>query len=63
LDVGRINAHVSGKRDVFSPGGLGSAQKQEGVNFTEAVVHALEQKTDYARYYRRNFVNHEMATL
>ena len=49
--------------NVFSPGGLGSAQKQEGVNFTEAVVHALERKTEYARYYRRTFVNQEMATL
>ena len=49
--------------NVFSPGGLGSAQKQEGVNFTEAVVHALEQKVQYAQYYRRSFVNQEMATL
>jgi glutathione synthase len=49
--------------NVFSPGGLGSAQKFEKVNFTHAVLHALEHKVDYMRYYRRNFDNVEMATL
>ena len=33
--------------NVFSPGGLGSAQKQEGVNFSDSVVDALERKVDY----------------
>lgn len=49
--------------NVFSPGGLGSAQKQEGVNFTEAVIDALERKVEYVGYYRRVFNNTEMATL
>ena len=49
--------------NVFSPGGLGSAQKFEKVNFTHAVLDALERKVDYMRYYRRNFDNVDMATL
>jgi len=49
--------------NVFSPGGLGSAQKFEGVNFTHAVIEALERKVDYMGYYRRHFDNRELATL
>ncbi len=49
--------------NVFSPGGLGSAQKFEKVNFATAVIQALERKVDYMRYYRRNFDNNELATL
>jgi glutathione synthase len=49
--------------NVFSPGGLGSAQKLEGVRFTRAVIEALDRKVQYAGYYRRNFSNVEMATL
>jgi len=49
--------------NVFSPGGLGSAQKFEKVNFTVAVVEALERKVQYMNYYERNFDNIEMATL
>ena len=49
--------------NVFSPGGLGSAQKLEGVNFNHAVVDALERKVSYMGFYRRNFDNVEMATL
>lgn len=49
--------------NVFSPGGLGSAQKFEKVNFTHAVIEALERKVDYMSFYRRNFDNVEMATL
>lgn len=49
--------------NVFSPGGLGSAQKFEKVNFNHAVIEALERKVGYATYYRRNFDNVEMATL
>ncbi len=49
--------------NVFSPGGLGSAQKFEKVNFTRAVLDSLERKVDYMRYYRRNFSNVELATL
>ncbi len=49
--------------NVFSPGGLGSAQKFEKVNFAHTVIHALERKVDYMRYYRKNFDNIEMNTL
>lgn len=49
--------------NVFSPGGLGSAQKFEKVNFSHAVIEALERKVDYMRYYRRNFDNVELASL
>ena len=49
--------------NVFSPGGLGSAQKFEKVNFAHAVVAALERKVEYMSYYDRNFDNDEMATL
>jgi glutathione synthase len=49
--------------NVFSPGGLGSAQKFERVNFTHAVIEALERKVDYMSYYQRNFDNIDMATL
>lgn len=49
--------------NVFSPGGLGSAQKFEKVRFTHGVVEALERKADYVRYYQRHFDNIDMATL
>jgi glutathione synthase len=49
--------------NVFSPGGLGSAQTFERVNFNNAVIEALERKVDYMKFYRRNFDNVEMATL
>ncbi|MDJ0765828.1 MAG: glutathione synthase [Myxococcota bacterium] len=49
--------------NVFSPGGFGSAQKFENVNFARTVIQALERKVDYMKYYRRNFNNTEMATL
>ncbi len=49
--------------NVFSPGGLGSAQQFEKVNFNHAVIQALERKVEYMSYYRRNFDNVEMSTL
>ncbi|NNE00483.1 MAG: glutathione synthase [Pirellulaceae bacterium] len=49
--------------NVFSPGGFGSAQKFEKVNFTHAVLEALERKVDYMKFYRRNFANVDLATL
>lgn len=49
--------------NVFSPGGLGSAQTFEGVNFAHAVIAALERKVQYMGYYRRDFNNVDMATL
>jgi len=49
--------------NVFSPGGLGSAQKFEKVNFAHVVIHGLERKVGYMSFYQRNFDNVEMATL
>jgi glutathione synthase len=49
--------------NVFSPGGLGSAQSFEGVNFAHAVIIALERKVQYMGFYQRNFNNVDMATL
>lgn len=49
--------------NVFSPGGLGSARQFEGVNFSDAVIQAIERKVTYMGYYRRNFNNIDMATL
>lgn len=49
--------------NVFSPGGLGSAQMFEKVNFNNHVIDALESKVEYMKYYRRNFNNLDMATL
>ena len=49
--------------NVFSPGGLGSAQKFENVNFSHAVIEAMERKVEYMKYYNRNFDNVEMSSL
>ena len=49
--------------NVFSPGGLGSAQTFEGVNFANAVIDSLERKVQYMGFYQRNFNNVDMATL
>lgn len=49
--------------NVFSPGGFGSAQKFEKVNFSHAIINALERKVQYMKYYNRRFDNIEMATL
>ena len=49
--------------NVFSPGGLGSAQSFEGVNFAHAVILSLERKVQYMGFYQRNFDNLDMATL
>ncbi len=49
--------------NVFSPGGLGSAQKFEDVNFSLAVLEALEGKVQYMKHYSRNFDNVDLATL
>jgi len=40
--------------NVFSPGGLGSAQQSEKVDFARAVIEALERKAQYVSYYRRS---------
>jgi glutathione synthase len=49
--------------NVFSPGGLGNAARLEGVDFTRAVVEALERKVGSMGSAQRNFSNVELATL
>jgi glutathione synthase len=49
--------------NVFSPGGLGSAQKLTKVNFSRVVIQALQRKVEYMEYYGRNFDNVEMSNL
>jgi len=49
--------------NVFSPGGLGSAQKFTKINFSRYVIEALERKVDYMSFYGRNFDNVDMCTL
>ena len=49
--------------NVFSPGGLGSAQKFTKINFNKYVIGALERKVDYMSYYGRNFDNVDMCTM
>jgi glutathione synthase len=49
--------------NVFSPGGLGSAQKHTKVNFCRVVIDALQRKVDYMEFYGRNFGNSEMCNL
>jgi glutathione synthase len=49
--------------NVFSPGGLGSAQSFAKINFSRYVVEALARKVEYMRYYGRNFDNVDMCTL
>jgi glutathione synthase len=49
--------------NVFSPGGLGSAQKFEKVNFAVPIIEALERKAEYSTFYKRRFSNVQMATL
>ena len=49
--------------NVFSPGGLGSAQQFAGVNFASHVIQAIERKVQYMHFYGRNFDNVDMCTL
>jgi glutathione synthase len=49
--------------NVFSPGGLGSAQKFEGVNFTKLVIESFEDKVRYKKYYYKGLDNRMIATL
>ena len=49
--------------NVFSPGGLGSAQRFTKINFSKYVIEALERKVEYMQFYGRNFDNVDMCTL
>jgi glutathione synthase len=49
--------------NVFSPGGLGSAQRFTKINFSRYVVEALDRKVSYMQFYGRNFDNVDICTL
>jgi glutathione synthase len=49
--------------NVFSPGGLGSSSQFAGVDFTQVVIHELQRKVDYRKYYDGRMTNVQMATL
>lgn len=48
--------------NVYTPGGLWSAKKYEGVNFFGLIVDDLERKVGIANNYGRQFANAELAT-
>ena len=58
-----IVGHKLMEINVFSPGGLGSAQKFTNINFSKCVIKALERKVEYMGFYGRNFDNIDMCTL
>jgi glutathione synthase len=49
--------------NVFSPGGLGSAQKLNGGKFSHVVIEALERKVSYRRHATTKIDNLVLATL
>lgn len=49
--------------NVFSPGGLGSAQKFEKADFAAAVIHALERKASARQHAAGTLTNRQLAVL
>ena len=49
--------------NVFSPGGLGSAQRVSGVDFADVVIEALERKVAFRHHYSDGISNVHLATL
>jgi glutathione synthase len=49
--------------NVFTPGGLGSAQAATGIDFAEVVIHDLERKVRCRRHYGAHISNVQIATL
>jgi len=49
--------------NVFSPGGLDSLEKMEGVPFIHEVIHAIEHKVEYRQQNQKGFNNIEIAML
>jgi glutathione synthase len=47
--------------NVFSPGGLGSAQELTGVNFASVIIGELERKVSIRKHYRE-IDNRKLAT-
>jgi len=48
--------------NVFSPGGLNTAQELAGVNFCRMIIQLLERKVGYVRQHDHHFDNIEIAT-
>jgi glutathione synthase len=49
--------------NVFSPGGLHSAQKTQKADFLGAILDSIEVKVEARRHNPGTFVNRELATL
>jgi len=49
--------------NVFSPGGLGSAEQFEGTDFTRTLIEAMERKVQYASHYGAGTENAVIAML
>jgi glutathione synthase len=49
--------------NVFSPGGLGSAQSLTKISFSRYFIEALERKAQYMQFDGRSFDNVDMCTL
>jgi len=49
--------------NVFTPGGLGSAQAATGIDFSEVVIHDLERKVRCKKHYGGHISNVQIATL
>lgn len=49
--------------NIFSPGGLGSAQRHTGIDFAEVVIRDLDRKVRYRTYHGASMRNVDIATL
>jgi len=49
--------------NVFSPGGLGSCHELYDVNFTDAVIEALERKVEIRQHYGDVLDNVRLASV
>jgi glutathione synthase len=62
-----VGLDIAGDRvlevNVFSPGGLGSCERLSEVDFTNAIIRAVEKKCDVAAAYRGTFRNARIAML
>lgn len=62
-----VGLDIAGDRmmevNVFTPGGIFSIERLEGLPFAAAVVDALERKVELRNLYRSRLTNRELATL
>lgn len=49
--------------NLYSPGGLWSAERLEGEKFAKATIEAIEKKVDYKRFYKDRIPNAMLATM